>query len=86
MVRTERRRLSHMQRARMALGLSIPRIADRLAARGFPVSTSTLRAWERGLCLPDKRTECLPALAEILALTPGELVDSLFEPAGRVAR
>lgn len=68
-----------LRRAVSARGLTLDRLAERLAASGTPVSVSTLSNWQRGRTIPATPAShrAVEQLERILGLSPGALTDAL---------
>jgi transcriptional regulator with XRE-family HTH domain len=68
-----------LRRAVAARGLTLDRLAERLAASGTPVSVSTLSNWQRGRTIPATPAShrAVVQLERILGLTTGVLTDVL---------
>lgn len=73
-----------------ARGLSLDRLAKRLAGRGVPLSTATLSYWQSGRRRPERPRSlaALQALEQVLEVPPGSLRLLLGppRPRGRAAR
>src|SRR4029453_14221587 len=68
-----------LRRAVAARGLTLDRLAERLAASGTPVSVSTLRNWQRGRAVPGDTPSRRGGrqLERVLGLTTGVLTGAL---------
>lgn len=68
-----------LRRAVAARGLTLDRLAERLAASGTPVSVSTLSNWQRGRTIPATPAShrAVGQLEQILGLEAGTLTNSL---------
>lgn len=78
-----KRRMTRLRRQRIARGLSTRGVAEKLSEMIGPVSISTVRAWERGLFSP--RPEYVPALANLLGVSPDDLLDMISATDGVTA-
>jgi transcriptional regulator with XRE-family HTH domain len=68
-----------LRRAVAARGLTLDRLAERLAASGTPVSVSTLSNWQRGRTIPatPASRRAVVQLERVLGLTTGVLTGAL---------
>lgn len=76
-----------LRRAVTARGLTLDRLAERLAAAGTPVSVSTLSNWQRGRTIPATASSrrAVAQLETVLRVPPGTLTESIapYRAAGR---